>query len=193
MWPMPWVGLSPLARGTPFAGARDKHNPSVYPRWRGEHHRSMDEFSQGFTQHYARFIPAGAGNTRTHAQRPTLRPVYPRWRGEHGGKKDAVELLGGLSPLARGTRCGSGCRRCDIGLSPLARGTHLGVSRRAGGPRFIPAGAGNTPLAILGEKRLLYRFIPAGAGNTAAGAGSQRRPAVYPRWRGEHANMGRVI
>ena len=173
------VGLSPLARGTLIspssicwqirfipAGAGNTGDDqcgqchgSVYPRWRGEHHSPglrqaqpvglspLARGTPGGTRKpgvYARFIPAGAGNTRTHAQRPTLRPVYPRWRGEHGGKKDAVELLGGLSPLARGTRCGSGCRRCR------------------------------------------YRFIPAGAGNTPGSIPTRRRPAVYPRWRGEH-------
>ena len=50
------------------------------------------------------------------------------------------------------------------GLSPLARGTLGHIQAAADQPRFIPAGAGNTPDCC------------------------RRRPArtVYPRWRGEH-------
>ncbi len=51
------------------------------------------------------------------------------------------------------------------GLSPLARGTHMQQLGQLAQHRFIPAGAGNT------------REIP----------GCTDLPAVYPRWRGEHA------
>jgi len=50
------------------------------------------------------------------------------------------------------------------GLSPLARGT---LSDRL---LTIP----------------LYRFIPAGAGNTPRAMLPARQKTVYPRWRGEH-------
>ena len=72
-----------------------------------------------------------------------------------------------------------------FGLSPLARGTHIVVNLVGGCVRFIPAGAGNSPLltdAIQGGGGLsplargtrvteiravhLARFIPAGAGNS---------------------------
>ena len=49
------------------------------------------------------------------------------------------------------------------GLSPLARGTHRGIQFRCGIVRFIPAGAGNSPVR----------------------AGSNPAQTVYPRWRGE--------
>ncbi|EPI64459.1 hypothetical protein A676_04147 [Salmonella enterica subsp. enterica serovar Enteritidis str. 2010K-0262] len=52
----------------------------------------------------ARFIPAGAGNTRLRSAVCISNSVYPRWRGEH---------------RFYGNRPG-----CDRGLSPLARGTH---------------------------------------------------------------------
>ena len=56
------------------------------------------------------------------------------------------------------------------GLSPLARGTPNGDRLYA----------------------FRDRFIPAGAGNTYAGGNSTSTRPVYPRWRGEHSNSGRV-
>ena len=75
-----------------------------------------------------RFIPAGAGNTCKYWSNHTGVPVYPRWRGEHRLKRRAGRWLGGLSPLARGTH-------------PL-------IIERAISYRFIPAGAGNTLIAL---------------------------------------------
>ena len=75
----------------------------------------------------ARFIPAGAGNTRNHPQAEAILPVYPRWRGEHDLTVIATRYAGGLSPLARGTRF---------------YGRPGGKNRR-----FIPAGAGNTVIS----------------------------------------------
>ncbi len=72
----------------------------------------------------ARFIPAGAGNTRLRSAVCISNSVYPRWRGEH---------------RFYGNRPG-----CDRGLSPLARGTHDMTVTSENVPRFIPAGAGNT-------------------------------------------------
>ncbi len=75
----------------------------------------------------ARFIPAGAGNTRNHPQAEAILPVYPRWRGEHDLTVIATRYAGGLSPLARGT--------------------HYLVKIHLFKQRFIPAGAGNTKAA----------------------------------------------
>jgi hypothetical protein len=69
--------------------------------------------------------------------------VYPRWRGELTNDAPKPRLLHGLSPLARGT------------LSPMR------------------------------EARAISRFIPAGAGNSPVRAGSNPAQTVYPRWRGE--------
>ncbi|KDX01630.1 hypothetical protein AC17_0597 [Escherichia coli 2-210-07_S3_C2] len=52
------------------------------------------------------------------------------------------------------------------GLSPLARGTRL---------YFV-------------HLLLFFRFIPAGAGNTPVATPRVKNPPVYPRWRGEHGN-----
>ncbi len=73
-----WIGLSPLARGTPVLRC---------------------EFTL-----QQRFIPAGAGNTiGFNIDVPPI-PVYPRWRGEHMNESYGNGGYGGLSPLARGTR-----------------------------------------------------------------------------------------
>ena len=70
---------------------------SVYPRWRGEL-ESEGRFRQGVhglsplargTRGYAplrvrqtRFIPAGAGNSRSRGRHGQSMSAYPRWRGE---------------------------------------------------------------------------------------------------------------
>ena len=174
---------------------------TVYPRWRGEHFsdRNFTVISFGLsplargTPRLAqslslgtRFIPASAGNTLSGPHAEPIDAVYPRWRGEHSPVATDTEALGGLSPLARGTRR----RRYSVPLQS----------------RFIPAGAGNThtccsygahhsvyprwrgehprwmasatlhyglsPLArgtlpAAHQVALPARFIPAGAGNTA--------------------------
>ena len=71
------IGLSPLARGTPYS------------------FRTLHEI--------CRFIPAGAGNTRFSSVRFISSAVYPRWRGEHAGRRFYSVTANGLSPLARGT------------------------------------------------------------------------------------------
>ena len=71
-------GLSPLARGTRPVGRPAR--------------------IQG------RFIPAGAGNSQERSQFEPSEPVYPRWRGELDLQRPAVDLVTGLSPLARGTQ-----------------------------------------------------------------------------------------
>ena len=91
---------------------------TVYPRWRGEHllMPSTSAFEYGLSplargtqrisaqdQLTARFIPAGAGNTKTEVPVLPESPVYPRWRGEHDYIYQNIGPVFGLSPLARGT------------------------------------------------------------------------------------------
>ncbi len=118
-----------------------------------------------------RFIPAGAGNTTVLSTVKLACSVYPRWRGEH-------HLI-----------CGAAC--AVYGLSPLARGTQTPATHGHPRWRFIPAGAGNTPQAI--EDSIVDRFIPAGAGNTRTRHTTARYGTVYPRWRGEHAKVGKAM
>ncbi len=126
------------------AGNTHRHNgkvlrPAVYPRWRGEHNAAVLSFAPPLglsplargTQIYLpnkrkkyRFIPAGAGNTHRAPASSLPASVYPRWRGEHHNYPSGIGLSYGLSPLARGTRCGFRGDKTQL--------------------RFIPAGAGNT-------------------------------------------------
>ena len=153
---------------------------AVYPRWRGEHIRTIPKYPQNIglsplargtlgtvidKASAARFIPAGAGNTHMPPRSQSRPAVYPRWRGEHPDSAFSTFSFSGLSPLARGTR--------DDSIAADES------------ERFIPAGAGNSagnitnkinvnglsPLArgtLLINRQILNheRFIPAGAGNS---------------------------
>ncbi len=131
----------PAGAGNTACSPARQDTISVYPRWRGEH----TTFDSGYLVPFGlsplargtqtrvkdlkaagRFIPAGAGNTRTAKNCCRAIAVYPRWRGEH-------------STLPRTSSTGGG-------LSPLARGTQFCVILRQHTDRFIPAGAGNTQL-----------------------------------------------
>ena len=95
--------------------------------------------------HISRFIPACAGNTRRFQAVPLLIPVHPRVCGEHDATPHDSTGEDGSSPRVRGT--------------PIV--TVAADAQR----RFIPACAGNTPVAC----------TP--AANTA----------VHPRVCGEHS------
>ena len=173
---------------------------TVYPRWRGEHDSAtllryreagLSPLARGTlfaapgVDLVGRFIPAGAGNTQGFSVIPGENPVYPRWRGEHKARKPHCHPAGGLSPLARGT--------------------HIFASATVLMPRFIPAGAGNTPANHLRQAtRPVYprwrgehfyqrsiMAVMAGLSPLARGTRPLRRLKtavlpVYPRWRGEH-------
>ena len=171
-------GLSPLARGTPPL--------------------------RSSTRSISRFIPAGAGNSRSILLALFRLAVYPRWRGELCIKTSVKNFA--------------------VGLSPLARGTLIMTHGRPDKVRFIPAGAGNSSRAIAiaivrsvyprwrgelyinevnlwklyglsplargtlfmrGSKSPRRRFIPAGAGNSGESGCVHQWSSVYPRWRGE--------
>ena len=193
--------------------------PSVYPRWRGELPVSLlslgvgrglsplargTQLPDGVFVAFARFIPAGAGNSGPMRGTLSIMSVYPRWRGE----------LAGILPTDP----------APPGLSPLARGTPFTYRVTSISARFIPAGAGNSssmrissaratvyprwrgelyfdenernpwaglsPLARGTHSRCIpsspfQRFIPAGAGNSEATGVVLTVMSVYPRWRGE--------
>ncbi len=160
------VASRPLTRFIP-AGAGNTGRPPrrcpsrpVHPRGRGEHlaARICAVFHSGSSPRargthdgdrdppgLQRFIPAGAGNTTKQAAGVDSPAVHPRGRGEH---VDDVGMV-----------------RRDPGSSPRARGTLIAFRCDFLNDRFIPAGAGNTPVCA-----------------------SSRAPApVHPRGRGEHS------
>ncbi|EGF60528.1 hypothetical protein HMPREF9538_05067, partial [Klebsiella sp. MS 92-3] len=108
------AGVGNTARWLPTTG-----QPSVYPRWRGEHVLiavvtvgicGLSPLARGTLLPVCsvggrgRFIPAGAGNTTSESTGKRSYPVYPRWRGEHAQASINSRAMSGLSPLARGTR-----------------------------------------------------------------------------------------
>ena len=115
------------------------HGP-VHPRGCGEHGECGNAITvtsgssprvrgtHGLARHHAaenRFIPAGAGNTVRPASMPSTEAVHPRGCGEH----DVVVVVWPNR----------------VGSSPRVRGTRMGQGAERERPRFIPAGAGNTP------------------------------------------------
>ena len=88
----------PAGAGNTHPAPRSTAEPAVHPRWRGEHSNASSicpailgssPLARGTLhrphtrQQPERFIPAGAGNTRTDHGLPRRWPVHPRWRGEH--------------------------------------------------------------------------------------------------------------
>ncbi len=175
-------GLSPLARGTPPL--------------------------RSSTRSISRFIPAGAGNSRSILLALFRLAVYPRWRGELCIKTSVKNFAVGLSPLARGTRTRDAPRFVGTRFIPAGAGNshHDARATRQGSvyPRWrgelrrkrmrSPMVIGLSPLArgTLLQRRTadgLARFIPAGAGNSGTGPALTGGGSVYPRWRGELAAL----
>ncbi len=133
----------------------------------------------------SRFIPAGAGNTKSLAENPFTVPVHPRGRGEHAAPAVRAPPSFGSSPRARGTRADAGPQRLHLRFIPAGAGntaeelptSHCrsvhprgrGEHGKRKGP--FPFLSGSSPRARgTRHHRTAYgrrwRFIPAGAGNT---------------------------
>ncbi len=133
---------------------------AVHPRGRGEHscRRSTSRPNDGSSprargtlrtavdsQHAARFIPAGAGNTRNTAGRRRLGSVHPRGRGEHVPTAFQGDKSRGSSPRARGTRLHQVQRRRHGRFIPAGAGNTIASSTRRGMPPVHPRGRGEHP------------------------------------------------
>ena len=162
------------------------------------------------TDDWARFIPAGAGNTVEYHSSSTWRPVHPRRRGEHHIIQHNKSFGAGSSPQARGTHiddttraaiyrfipAGAGnTRRAPTGqtsrkVHPRRRGEHYNVSKaRIDGLGSSPQARGTLEVSTKTDKSM--RFIPAGAGNTHTFSGWDGNQTVHPRRRGEHRPIDR--
>ncbi|VEA10980.1 Domain of uncharacterised function (DUF2825) [Salmonella enterica subsp. enterica] len=113
--------------------------------------------------------PLARGKRRGRIRLTKLPAVYPRWRGENLSGVIRMQIVSGLSPLARGNPIPYSSAYVSTGLSPLARGKRAAEMTKAAYTRFIPAGAGKTTDTI--------HYL--------------MQHTVYPRWRGE--NQGKTI
>ena len=152
-----------------------------------------------------RFIPARAGNTSSISARWRSNSVHPRSRGEHQLLSLDALLLGGSSPLARGTPYDGDYKDWDRRFIPARAGNTCmggaGASAEAVHPRsrgeheksmpWTVMPIGSSPLARgtrtrRRKERRAHRFIPARAGNTSWTSVTVLITAVHPRSRGEH-------
>ena len=166
-------GSSPLARGTPSS----RHGSR---RWQ-------------------RIIPACAGNTHLYHSLSEIHQDHPRLRGEHCKRCLRPFLMGGSSPLARGTLQKVPGSRREVGIIPACAGntrsrTHPWTSSRDH-PRLRGEHAplfefefdrlGSSPLArgTLWEEiegNTFTRIIPACAGNTVHAHAPVRERRIIP-------------
>src|SRR5690606_37427055 len=197
-----FIGLSPRMRGTvnfrrlaedktrfipadagngPLLSLQEKPH-AVYPRGCGERKTAVQDFYQanglsprmrgtglsiGGTYRDWRFIPADAGNGDVSSRICILNPVYPRGCGERTAPM----------PLA-----------CSVnGLSPRMRGTGTGLSWVCLHTRFIPADAGNGPVATSDYAR--SPVYPRGCGERPSFRfGPYSLNGLSPRMRGTEAD-----
>ena len=109
----------PAGAGNRAAGSKYNCLPAVHPRWRGEQWRTAASFSASAgssplargtaiqdikTQHCARFIPAGAGNSLSLTGMWTGTTVHPRWRGEQGRARQYSRGQPRFIPAGAGNR-----------------------------------------------------------------------------------------
>ena len=132
-----------------------------------------------------RFIPAGAGNTRSLRSSKSRQSVHPRRRGEHAGREQVLPAGCGSSPQARGTPRVAPAWAAPSSVHPRRRGEHTS------GGSWLRRSLGSSPQARgtrqkCGRHRWRMRFIPAGAGNTCTRVSSVSPSMVHPRRRGEH-------
>ena len=154
----PWIfGLIPAHAGNTLSGACPVLMWWAHPRSRGEHlfanrleriARGSSPLTRGTRSQLTgpidrwRLIPAHAGNTPRGSRGANSPAAHPRSRGEHLSKIPTFRLLGGSSPLTRGTLlrpapCIFGCR-----LIPAHAGNTRRCRKRAPGRPAHPRSRG---------------------------------------------------
>ncbi len=129
----------PAGAGNTWQWLSMKGSATVYPRWRGEHagkrearllQRGLSPLARG-TQHFRgcqnrqrRFIPAGAGNTRSPMRRARNASVYPRWRGEHARFSDTASCRFRFIPAGAGNTSALIVYSISPTVYPRWRGEH---------------------------------------------------------------------
>ena len=122
---MPELGISPARAVHPRGGGELEGETARIPAGIGSSPRGRGTLCDpGRLRPGHRFIPAGAGNSDRPVSWRRPEPVHPRGGGElRLSRRDPNQM---------------------DGSSPRGRGTQRRAARRAGGKRFIPAGAGNS-------------------------------------------------
>ena len=110
--------LIPARAGNINTYPRTRRPCSAHPRSRGEHgcelrHNQLKVGSSPLARGTSavvngcgdgcRLIPARAGNIEPYRAGSVIQAAHPRSRGEHGLLEECEVLVGGSSPLARGT------------------------------------------------------------------------------------------
>ncbi len=98
-------------------------------------------------------------------------------------------LVGGLSPLARGTLGGLPCSQLQQRFIPAGAGNSSWLAISFGVSPVYPRWRGELATAQKFQTRS-KRFIPAGAGNSQHYQLQPTGSPVYPRWRGELSVFG---
>ena len=158
-----------------------------------------------------RFIPAGAGNTRTPPAKATSATGHPRRGGEHFLYTTGITKPNGSSPRGRGTLyfalvaqvinrvipAGAGNTGIDVSVPSQASGHPRGGGKHAIQRGFGSLGVGSSPRGrgtrsprARGKRR--QRVIPAGAGNTRHMSALLVVNPGHPRGGGEHPSAPKL-
>ena len=129
----------PAGAGNTNGDSLARSSFAVYSRWRGEHLtlaengfsvRGLSPLARGthiedaIARRIARFIPAGAGNTRAVAVVFAAKQVYPRWRGEHAVLVGCSASRKRFIPAGAGNTTSISPRRQKRPVYPRWRGEH---------------------------------------------------------------------
>ena len=194
------VGSSPLTRGKPGPGARERSPPRLIPAHAGKTVVSRvaaiamygsSPLTRGKLRNVWRavlrngLIPAHAGKTRRRGPRRNDGRAHPRSRGENAPIATTIRPIGGSSPLTRGKLRSRSATPWGWPAHPRSRGENNAKVAH------IAVLAGSSPLTR-GKRDARAEFL-VGSGLIPAHAGKTMRPSrptdprgAHPRSRGEN-------